>query len=194
MNRMSRWCQTWIATDSERRRTMLGDTYVTLPGHQATLGVTIDTTPAAIWPWLLQMGYQRGGLYSYDWLDRLFGYLDRPSADRILPKWQRLAVGDTIPVGRGRAFPVRAIEPNRSLVLGGYDRDVEWSWELALTPQANGSTRLVSRNRIWTRRTFRSSLMMLLMKPAALLMTRKMLLGIKQRAEAMPADERRAAA
>jgi hypothetical protein len=89
---------------------------------------------------------------------------------------------------------VRAIEPNRSLVLGGYDRDVEWSWELALTPQANGSTRLVSRNRIWTRRTFRSSLMMLLMKPAALLMTRKMLLGIKQRAEAMPADERRAAA
>lgn len=162
---------------------MLGDTYVTLPSDQATLGVTIETGPGVIWPWLLQMGYRRGGLYSYDWLDRLFGYLDRPSADRILPQWQHLRVGDQIPIGRGGAFPVRAIEPNRSLVLGGWDHDVEWSWEFQLTPQADGSTRLVSRNRIWTRRTFRSRLTMLLMKPAAFIMTRKMLLGIKQRAE-----------
>jgi hypothetical protein len=173
---------------------MLGDDYVTLPGHQATLGVTIETAPAAIWPWLLQMGYRRGGLYSYDWLDRLFGYLDRPSADRILPQWQQLRVGDEIPIGRGGAFPVRAIEPNRSLVLGGFDHDVEWSWELQLTPQADGSTRLVSRNRVWTRRTFRSHMTMLLMKPAAFLMTRKMLLGIKRRAEVTGGLEGAAAA
>ena len=172
---------------------MLGDKEVTLPSYQATLGVTIYAAPAAIWPWLMQMGYRRGGLYSYDWLDCLFGYLDAPSADRILPEWQLLAVGDEIPIGRGNGFPVKAIEPFRSLVLGGYARDVEWSWEFQLTPQADGSTRLVSRNRVWVRHTLQSTLTMLVMQPAAFLMTRKMLLGIKRRAESMPVAHRRAA-
>ena len=101
---------------------MPGDCVVTLPSYETTLGVTIDAAPAAIWPWLVQMGYRRGGLYSYDWLDRLFGYLDAPSAERILPEWQHLAVGDEIPIGRGGGFPVKAIEPFRSLVLGGIER------------------------------------------------------------------------
>jgi hypothetical protein len=164
---------------------MLGDTEVTLPSYESTLGVTINAPPAAIWPWLVQMGYRRGGLYSYDWLDRLFGYLDAPSAERILPEWQLLAVGDVIPIGRGGGFPVRAIEPFRSLVLGGYDRDVEWSWELALTRLDGRRTRLVSRNRVWMRRTLRSRVIMGLIEPAAFLMTRKMLLGIKRRAESV---------
>ncbi len=172
---------------------MLGDTQVTLPGYEATLGVTIDTTPAAIWPWLMQMGYRRGGLYSYDWLDRLFGYLDAPSADRILPQWQRLAVGDEIPMGCGDGFPVRAIEPFRSLVLAGHGPDVEWSWELALTPIDHGRTRLVSRNRVWVRPSMRSAATMMAIQPAAFVMTRKMLLGIKRRAESVVLMERRAA-
>ncbi len=172
---------------------MLGDDQVTLPSYESTLGVTIDAAPADIWPWLMQMGYQRGGLYSYDWLDRLFGYLDGPSADRILPEWQRLAVGDEIPIGRKGGFPVRAIEPYRSLVMAGCDRDVEWSWELALTPVGAAKTRLVSRNRVWARRTLRSRATMLLIEPAAFLMTRKMLMGLKQRAESMPMMERKAA-
>jgi len=172
---------------------MLGDDQVTLPSYESTLGVTIDAAPADIWPWLMQMGYQRGGLYSYDWLDRLFGYLDGPSADRILPEWQRLAVGDEIPIGRKGGFPVRAIGPYRSLVMAGRDRDVEWSWELALTPVGPARTRLVSRNRVWVRPTLRSRATMFLMEPAAFLMTRRMLLGIKQRAESMPMMERKAA-
>ena len=98
---------------------MLGDTQVTLPSYEATLGVTINTAPAAIWPWLMQMAYRRGGLYSYDWLDRLFGYLDAPSADHILPEWQLLEVSDEIPIGRTRGFPDKAIEPFRTLVLCG---------------------------------------------------------------------------
>src|SRR5215813_2834556 len=73
--------------------------------YSSTLAVTIDAAPEHIWPWLVQMGYRRGGLYSYDWLDRLFGYLDRPSAIRILPEFQRLAAGDEIPIGRGQGFP-----------------------------------------------------------------------------------------
>ena len=172
---------------------MLGDSYVTLPSYYATLGVTIDAAPAAIWPWLVQMGYRRGGLYSYDWLDRLFGYLDAPSADRILPEWQLLAAGDEIPIGRGGGFPVRAIEPFVSLVLGGHAPDVDWSWELALVPIAPAQTRLISRNRVRIRGRIRRMLTIAVIDPAAFLMTRKMLLGIKRRAERMARGERRAA-
>jgi hypothetical protein len=172
---------------------MLGDTHVTLPSYEATLGVTITAAPAAIWPWLLQMGYRRGGLYSYDWLDRLFGYLDAPSAERILPEWQLLAVGDEIPIGRGGGFPVKAIEPLRSLVLGGHREDLEWTWELAIVPLSIERARLISRNRVWIPRRTRSWFMMLLIEPAAFLMTRKMLLGIKRRAEALARMERKAA-
>jgi hypothetical protein len=172
---------------------MPGDRYVTLPSYETTLGVTIYTAPAAIWPWLMQMGYRRGGLYSYDWLDRLFGFLDAPSAERILPQWQQLAVGDEIPIGRGGGFPVKAIEPFRSLVLGGHREDVEWSWELAVVPVGIGRTRLISRNRVWLPRSLRAWFMMLFIEPAAFLMTRKMLLGIKRRAEATANTKRRAA-
>ena len=172
---------------------MPGDTQVTLPSYEATLGVTINTAPAAIWPWLMQMGYRRGGLYSYDWLDRLFGYLDAPSAERILPEWQRLAVGDEIPIGRGGGFPVKAIEPFRSLVLGGHAQDVEWSWELALTRIGVEQTRLISRNRVRSPARFRSRITMLFIEPAAFLMTRQMLLGIKRRAETLARMERWAA-
>ncbi len=172
---------------------MPGDRQVTLPSYETTLGVTIDAAPAAIWPWLVQMGYRRGGLYSYDWLDRLFGYLDAPSAERILPEWQLLAVGDEIPIGRGGGFPVKAIEPFRSLVLGGHAPGAEWSWELALVPSAIGRTRLVSRNRVWMAGSIRSRLTMLVIEPAAFVMTRKMLLGIKRRAETLTRMERWAA-
>ena len=172
---------------------MFGDTHVPMPTYETTLGITIEAAPADIWPWLMQMGYRRGGLYSYDWLDRLFGYLDAPSAERILPEWQRLAAGDEIPIGRGGGFPVRAIEPQRSLVLAGQAPGFQWSWELALVPMGEGRTRFLSRNRAHTPRTLRSRLTMLALEPAAFLMTRKMLLGIKRRAETLARTERRAA-
>jgi hypothetical protein len=193
MNRLSAWCRNWGATDEEVRGTMLGDQQVALPGYQTTLGVTINAAPADIWPWLMQLGHRRGGLYSYDWLDRLFGYLDAPSAERILPEWQKLSVGDEIPIGRGGGFPIKAIEPLRSLVLAGQPPGFEWSWELALVPVGSGRTRLLSRSRARTPRTLQSALIMVVMTPAAFLMTRKMLLGIKRRAEASARDERRAA-
>jgi hypothetical protein len=76
--------------------------------------VTIRARADDIWPWLAQMGYRRGGLYSYDWLDRLFGYLDRPSAEEILPEYQSIRVGDTIPLGRGPDWPVVEVVPERA--------------------------------------------------------------------------------
>jgi hypothetical protein len=93
------------------------------------------TRPEHIWPWLVQIGYQRGGLYSYDWLDRLFGYLDRPSATRILPEFQNLAVGDTIPMGQGPSWPVAVVEPGRALVLDMRNMSsFDWVWQFGLAP------------------------------------------------------------
>src|SRR5512134_2910112 len=81
-----RWMSRWGATASDLARVMAGDALLDNPTYSGTMAVTVDARPEHIWPWLVQIGYQRGGLYSYDWLDRLFGYLDRPSATRILPE------------------------------------------------------------------------------------------------------------
>jgi hypothetical protein len=96
---LRRWFVTWGSTPAERSRVMSGDRTITDPTYTATLGVTIHASARCIWPWLVQMGNGRGGLYSYDWLDRLFGYLDHPSANRVLPEFQHLAAGDEIPIG-----------------------------------------------------------------------------------------------
>jgi hypothetical protein len=135
----------------------------------------------------VQIGYQRGGLYSYDWLDCLFGYLDRPSATRILPEFQHLAVGDAIPLGRGPSWPVAAIEPCRALVLDMRNMDgFDWVWQFGLDRVDEKRARLVSRSRVrahgvWAR------LFTYAIEPAGFLMTRRMLLGLKQRAEALQA-------
>jgi hypothetical protein len=126
-------------------------------------------------------------LYSYDWLDRLFGYLDRPSAARILPEWQHLAVGDRIPLGRGPSWPVAVLEPGRALVLdmrnmGGLD----WVWQFGLYPIDETRTRLVSRSRVRVQAVW-AGLLTHAIEPAGFLMTRRMLLGLKQRAEALRA-------
>src|SRR5438477_12995456 len=127
------WHLRWGASDEELQRPLPGDDEIQQPLYATTRAVTIKAQPADIWPWLVQMGYQRGGLYSYDWLDRLFGILDRPSATRILPEFQHLAVGDAIPLGWGPSWPVAAIEPDHALVLdmrnmGGID----WVWQFGL--------------------------------------------------------------
>ena len=182
---MRRWFGRWGATATDRTRVMAGDGAVVHPSYSATLAVTIDARPEQIWPWLVQMGYQRGGLYSYDWLDRLFGYLDRPSANAILPQFQQLAVGDEIPTGRGQGFPVTAIEPYRALVLSGVGDGFAWLWQFGLYPLDERRTRLVSRNRVSVPLTLGSWLFMRVIEPAAFLMTRRMLLGLKRRAETL---------
>jgi hypothetical protein len=163
--------------------------FVTSPNYRQTLTIDIDAAPKDVSPWLLQMGYRRGGLYSYDWLDRLFGFLDRPSANVILPEYQNLRPGDVIPIGRGGGFPVAAVDPNRSLVLAGSQDqgDVAWGWELTLEPIGDRRTRLVSRNLGRLPATWKSRALLAILRPAAFIMTRRMLKGIKQRAEALAA-------
>ena len=183
----------WGATASDLARIMAGDPLLADPTYSGTTAVTIDARPEHIWPWLVQIGYQRGGLYSYDWLDRLFGYLDRPSATTILPEFQQLAVGDKIPMGQGPSWPVAVVEPNRALVLdmrnmGGLD----WVWQFELLPIDATRTRLISRSRVRAQALW-ARLLTHAIEPAGFLMTRRMLLGLKQRAEALrEASEARA--
>ena len=113
---------------------MAGDRLLVDPTYSGTMAVIVNAPPEHIWPWLVQMGYQRGGLYSYDWLDRLFGYLDRPSATRILPSFRTWRLV-TKSLWARPCWPVAAIESRRALVLdmrnmGGFD----WVWQFGLYP------------------------------------------------------------
>jgi hypothetical protein len=182
-----RWMSRWGTAPADLARVMAGDGLVVNPTYSGTMAVIVDALPEHIWPWLVQMGYRRGGLYSYDRLDRLLGYLDRPSATRILPEFQHLAVGDEIPLGRGPSWPVATIEANRALVLdmrnmGGFD----WVWQFGLYTIDEKRTRFVSRSRVRTQTAW-ARLFTYAIEPAGFLMTRRMLIGLKQRAEALRA-------
>jgi hypothetical protein len=186
---LRRWFGRWGTTPADLTRVMTGDEVIINPTHSATHAVTVNAPPDHIWPWLVQMGHQRGGLYSYDWLDLLFGFLDRPSANQILPEFQHLAVGDKIHLGPREELTVTALEAPRALVLSYKAHGIEWVWQFGLYPLDNNRTRLVSRG---TERipTLAGRLGMLIMQPAAFIMTRRMLLGLKQRAEMLKASAR----
>jgi hypothetical protein len=164
---------------------MPGDRIIADPTNSAMQAVTVATSRENVWPWLVQMGYQRGGLYSYDWLDRLFGFLDRPSANQVLAQFQHLSVNDKIPWGHGEYLTVNEIEPFKSLVLYYNGRGMEWVWQFGLYPLDMNHTRLVTRGIEHIPKTLIWRLGMMFMEPAAFIMTRRMLLGVKERAEAL---------
>jgi hypothetical protein len=172
----------WGATEAEMASALPGDDRVANADYVTTYAVTILARPADIWPWLAQMGYRRGGLYSYDWLDRAFGYLDAPSANEVLPEFQKLEAGDTIPLGRGPDWPVVVAEPEHALVLEPIAGVVTWAFEIRQVD--DGSCRLLTRVRFRRDPGVVGRLTSAAMDPAAFMMTRRMLLGIKRRAEA----------
>ena len=187
---MRRWMARWGTTSADLTRVMAGDSLIVDPMYSGTMAVAVNARPDDIWPWLVQMGYQRGGLYSYDWLDRLFGFLDRASATHILPEFQHLAIGDKIPLGNGPAWPVATLEPHRALVLDMRNTgDVDWVWQFGLYVIDEKRTRLVSRSCVHAR-TIWARLLTWAIEPAGFVMTRRMLLGIKGRAEALAAERR----
>jgi hypothetical protein len=181
-----RWFSRWGTTPEELARVMPGDALIPNPTDMSMQAVTVNAPPEDIWPWLVQIGYQRGGLYSYDWLDRLFGFLDRPSATRILPEFQQLAVGDKIPWdARGAELTVDVMEPLRALALSYKARGFQWVWQFGLYPLDGQRTRFVTRGTEHVPRTLVWWLGMRMMEPAAFVMTRRFLLGVKERAEAL---------
>jgi hypothetical protein len=179
-----RWFGRWGTTPEERTRVMAGDSIIAHPTLVGTGAVTVAAPPEEIWPWLVQLGTHRGGLYSYDWLDRLFGFLDEPSATEILPEFQQLAVGDTIHFG-GDELTVQALESNRALVLLDTGHGMEWVWQFGLYPIDAGHTRLVERGAQRIPNTVVAWLGLLVVEPAGFIMTQRFLLGVKQRAETL---------
>ncbi|MFC7530111.1 SRPBCC family protein [Actinoplanes sp. GCM10030250] len=173
---------TWGATPEEITGTLPGDDLLPDAGLVSTRAITIDAEPSAVWPWLVQMGSGRGGAYTYDWIENLFG-LSMHSADAILPQFQQLAVGDTLPLGsEGPAMRVEICEPERTLAFRSDDG--AWVWIFETRPD-RGATRLISRNRISPPGTGRAARLVydVVMAPGSLIMERRMLHGIKERAE-----------
>lgn len=179
---------TWGASAEEIGGKLPGDDLLPDARLVTTRAVKIQAPPGAVWPWLAQMGSGRGGAYTYDWIAYLLG-LDMHSADTILPQFQQIKAGDEFPLGPGRpAFLVEVCEPGKALAFRFADGN--WVWSFALIAEA-GTTRLVSRNRIVmpgaspVNRLFT----LMVMEPGSLVMERKMLLGIKKRAEHLAREQ-----
>lgn len=176
-----RWQLRWGATDSEVAAALPGDDIVGLPWFSATRALTIAAPPEKVWPWLVQMGgYSRAGWYSFDRFDNG----GRASARRILPELQDLAVGDVMPTSEdGSGFVVEAIDPPRNLVLAIRRPDAVVSATLVLVALSPGRTRLVTRVRFAVRPTLRTLVWAAAMEAGDFLMFRRMMLGIRERAE-----------
>jgi uncharacterized protein YndB with AHSA1/START domain len=160
----------------------------------STYAVDIDAPAEQVWQWIVQIGQDRGGMYSYEWLENLFG-LDIHNANRIRPEWQRLAVGDqvrVVPRGKlgmpeGYAFRVALVDPPHALVLRQRPPEHPWdaTWAFLITANGADRCRLISRSRSARRSGWTGVAARLgeaLMQPIVFLMTRKMLLGVRDRA------------
>jgi hypothetical protein len=192
------WADRWGATDPELRTPMPGDQLVRQPIFDSTRAVTIHAPAADVWPWLVQLGVGRGGLYSYDRAEQLLG-IDVRNADRILPEHQRLAVGDTIwitPQGYPAklVFKVAEVTPERSLLLAFTEdphsrtvpTDPGWTWSFVLQPVVPQTTRLLLRDRQTSLgNPVIDAFMGGLVGPVGFVMTRKMLEGIAERTEGL---------
>jgi hypothetical protein len=177
----------WGTRPEEASGWLPGDELLEAPDVVATRAITIDAPPSAIWPWLLQMGPGRGGVYTYDWIENLFG-LDMHSADRIHDEWQSMRVGDVWRNPQGEGMRIEVVDPERALVIRS--EDGSWVWAFVLVEEAH-RTRFISRNRFLLKGSFLArTAFVYLMEPGSLVMERKMLLGVKERAErtALPRD------
>jgi hypothetical protein len=174
---------TWGATAAEAAARLPGDELLEEADGVATRAITIDAPPSAVWPWIAQMGPSpRGGAYTYDWIENLLG-LNMHSADRVLPEYQHPQVGDGFGYGTNK-MSFKIVERER--VLATQSADGNWVWTFVLE-ERDGCTRLISRNR-FRLPTLKDRLGMIPMEPGSLMMERKMLVGIKQRAERLAAQ------
>jgi hypothetical protein len=195
------WYNRWGATDKEVNRPLPGDEIVPNPRLVSTRAIIINACPEDIWPWLVQLGQQRGGLYSYELLENL-ARCDMDNADRILPEFQTLKIGDDVRLGpQGYPlFKVNAIQPNRAFILEAADPKTgqvtklsdpmpenysNGNWIFFLDEIGERRTRLITRQGIDYQpdNLFNRLLWRVITEPIGFIMTRKMLLGIKRRVE-----------
>jgi hypothetical protein len=189
-----RYYRNWGATKGECEMRLPGDTLVRDPAVQTTEAVYIDAPPSAVWPWLLQMGHDRGGFYGFEGLKKLAGLRHR-DADRVHSEWQQLAVGDTVrlaPEGWGGlpdgvTLSVAQIVPEKYVVLSTTREDLPFDvvWSFHLQPHWEDRVRVLTRARIALRHPG-EVFALELARPVIALGTRGLLRGIKHRAERVP--------
>jgi len=169
---------TWGATEDEATRRLPGDELLLDADGVATRAITIDAPTSAVWPWIAQMGPSpRGGAYTYDWIENLLG-LQMHSANEVLPEFQHPEIGDGFGFGANR-MSYAIVEPEHVLAMRSADGN--WVWTFILEDR-RGQTRLVSRNRFRLPH-LKDRIGMIPMEAGSLVMERKMLQGIKERAE-----------
>lgn len=209
--KVNRWRSSWGVDPADDARILPGDDLVPAPSHTETRGIEIDAPPSAVWPWLVQMGYERAGWYSYDQLD-----MKGHSADAIMPGLQSIKVGDVLPTFPGGGFDVRVVDEGHALAVytdtaitaaqaaafaasqetvplglqasGSFMRttppDFAASWAFVLDPLPGDRTRLIERVRVWFGA---GTALSAVTGPAfgfgVFLMTRRQMLGIRDRVE-----------
>jgi len=174
---------TWGATEAEAAARLPGDELLAAPDGVTTRAIGIAAPAADVWPWIAQMGPSpRGGVYMYDWIENLLG-LNVHSVDRVLPQFQHPQAGDAIALGPN-VMRIASLEPGRSLVWRSDDEN--WVWAFVLDDRGR-VTRLISRNS-FRLPTAAARLSLLPMEPASLVMERRMLIGIRQRAERLATE------
>ena len=172
----------WGATTSEITAIFPGDEFVPEPASIVNRAITIQAAPEQIYPWIIQLGADKGGMYSYTWLENMI-HCPQTNADRIHPEWQNLQVGDLVrmcPEDFGPVpYTVALLNPFSSIVMGHQDNG-NWTdvWQFVIQPLPEGASRLILRTRtnltggIWT-----------IIHPGVFIMERAMLVGIKDRVE-----------
>ncbi len=180
-------------TAAEVRAPLAGDGVVTKPMWVSTRGITIETPPAEVWPWIVQMGYptERAGWYTPHWLDELM-WGERPhSADVVRPELQDLKVGDMIPDSAdwSAKYVVEELEHDQHLLLHstwhvfGPVRSSDFTWVFALRPLDRGATRVLVRARVSWRPLWTLPFVYALLGVGDWVNVSVMLRGIKSRAE-----------
>jgi len=179
------WMDSWGATPDEISASLTGDELVLSPRITYTRTISIKAASEEIYPWIVQLGAEKGGMYSYSWFETNILQCELINADRIHEEWQNLKVGEPMKMCPGTSGPppyeIAILEPNHAIVMGHKDKG-SWIevWQFNLVPQNDGTTRLVIRSRNNAQGWFWD-----LIRPGEFIMSRGMLLGIKQRAEGM---------
>jgi len=179
------WMDRYGATDEEIAASLTGDELVRNPRVTYTRAVSINAAPEQIYPWIVQLGAERGGMYSYSWFETNILQCELINAEYIHQEWQNLKVGDHVKMCPGDwgppAYEVASLTPNRAAILG-HQENGTWSdvWQFVLVPQTDGNTRLILRSRDTKEGWFWD-----VVRPGEFIMMRGMLLGIKERAEGL---------
>jgi hypothetical protein len=182
------WQLRWGATEDEIKRALPGDDIVRDPSFNATRAVTVSAPVQNIYPWIVQMGVNRAGWYSYDLLDNL----GRHSAETILLEHQNIKIGTLIPMSPDgkQGLYVKDFGNNQWMLWGDQAGNSTWAW--SLYPDGKSQTRLVTRVRVKYNWFSSAILFNLILEFFDIIMMRKCMLGIKRRAETISPAERSA--